>query len=292
MRILLFLATNAAILVVLSITMRLLGVEGALDANGVDLNINGLLVISAVVGFTGSFISLAISKWMAKRSTGAKVIETPSNDTERWLIDVVTRQAQQANIGMPEVAIYQSDTPNAFATGMSKNNALVAVSTGLMQSMTKDEVEAVLAHEVSHVANGDMITMTLIQGVVNTFVFFLSRVIGHIVDRVILKNNRGHGIGYFVTSMIAQVVLSILASVIVMWFSRKREFRADAGAAKLVGPSKMIAALQRLDSGNTEALPEQMQAMGIAGSKKSGFRELFATHPSLDDRITALRGLG
>ncbi|MFW5426445.1 MAG: protease HtpX [Methylophagaceae bacterium] len=292
MRILLFLATNAAILVVLSITMRLLGVEGALDANGVDLNINGLLVISAVVGFTGSFISLAISKWMAKRSTGAKVIETPSNDTERWLIDIVTRQAAQADIGMPEVAIYQSDTPNAFATGMSKNNALVAVSTGLMQSMTKDEVEAVLAHEVSHVANGDMITMTLIQGVVNTFVFFLSRVIGHIVDRVILKNNRGHGIGYFVTSMIAQVVLSILASVIVMWFSRKREFRADAGAAKLVGPSKMIAALQRLDSSNTEALPKQMQAMGISGSKKSGFRELFATHPSLDDRITALRGLG
>ncbi|MBL1319892.1 MAG: protease HtpX [Methylophaga sp.] len=292
MRILLFLATNAAILVVLSITMRLLGVEGALDANGVDLNISGLLVISAVVGFTGSFISLAISKWMAKRSTGAKVIETPSNDTERWLIEVVTRQAQQADIGMPEVAIYQSDTPNAFATGMSKNNALVAVSTGLMQSMTKDEVEAVLAHEVSHVANGDMITMTLIQGVVNTFVFFLSRVIGHIVDRVILKNNRGHGIGYFVTSMIAQVVLSILASTIVMWFSRKREFRADAGAAKLVGPSKMIAALQRLDSGNTEALPEQMQAMGIAGSKKSRFGELFATHPSLDDRITALRSLG
>ncbi len=292
MRILLFLATNAAILVVLSITMRLFGVEGALDANGVDLNINGLLVISAVVGFTGSFISLAISKWMAKRSTGAKVIETPSNDTERWLIDIVTRQAAQAHIGMPEVAIYQSDAPNAFATGMSKNNALVAVSTGLMQSMTKDEVEAVLAHEVSHIANGDMITMTLIQGVLNTFVFFLSRVIGHIVDRVILKNNRGHGIGYFVTSMIAQVVLSILASIIVMWFSRKREFRADAGAAKLVGPTKMIAALQRLDSGNTEALPEQMQAMGIAGSKKSGFRELFATHPSLDDRITALRGLG
>jgi heat shock protein HtpX len=292
MRILLFLATNAAILVVLSITMRLFGVEGALDANGVDLNINGLLVISAVVGFTGSFISLAISKWMAKRSTGAKVIETPSNDTERWLVDVVTRQAAQADIGMPEVAIYQSDTPNAFATGMSRNNALVAVSTGLMQSMTKDEVEAVLAHEISHVANGDMITMTLIQGVLNTFVFFLSRVIGHIVDRVILKNNRGHGIGYFVTSMIAQVVLSILASTIVMWFSRKREFRADAGAAKLVGPSKMIAALQRLDSSNTEALPEQMQAMGIAGSKKSRFGELFATHPSIDDRITALRGLG
>jgi heat shock protein HtpX len=292
MRILLFLATNAAILVMLSITMRLLGIEGALDANGVDLNINGLLVISAVVGFTGSFISLAISKWMAKRSTGAKVIETPSNDTERWLVEVVTRQAAQADIGMPEVAIYQSDTPNAFATGMSKNNALVAVSTGLIQSMTKDEVEAVLAHEVSHVANGDMITMTLIQGVVNTFVFFLSRVIGHIVDRVILKKNRGHGIGYFVTSMIAQVVLSILASTIVMWFSRKREFRADAGAAKLVGPSKMIAALQRLDSGNTEALPEQMQAMGIAGGKKSGFSQLFATHPSLDDRITALRGLG
>jgi len=260
--------------------------------SGVDLNINGLLVISAVVGFTGSFISLAISKWMAKRSTGAQVIETPSNDTERWLVEVVTRQAEQADIGMPEVAIYQSDTPNAFATGMSKNNALVAVSTGLMQSMTKDEVEAVLAHEVSHVANGDMITMTLIQGVLNTFVFFLSRVIGHIVDRVILKNNRGHGIGYFVTSMIAQVVLSILASTIVMWFSRKREFRADAGAAKLVGPSKMIAALQRLDSGNTEALPEQMQAVGIAGGKKSGFRQLFATHPSLEDRITALRGLG
>jgi len=231
-RVFLFLATNIAIIAVLSIVLNLLGVDGVLDEQGVDLNIRSLLIFSAVLGMGGSFISLAISKWSAKRATGAKVIESPSDETERWLLDTVKSQAEQAGIGTPEVAIYDAADPNAFATGMNRNKALVAVSTGLMQRMTRDEVEAVLAHEISHVANGDMITLALIQGVVNTFVIVLSRIVGHFVDRVILKNQRGHGIGYFITSMIAQVVLGILASTIVMWFSRQREYRADAGAAK------------------------------------------------------------
>ncbi|EMR12657.1 heat shock protein HtpX [Methylophaga lonarensis MPL] len=287
-RIMLFLATNIAILVVLSITMRLLGIESLLDETGTNLNLNSLLVFAAVIGFTGSFISLAISKWTAKRLTGAQVIETPRNETERWLVETVRRQAQQAGIGMPEVAIYNAPDPNAFATGMKRNNALVAVSTGLMQTMTRDEVEAVLAHEVSHVANGDMVTMALIQGVVNTFVIFLSRVIGHLVDRVVFKTERGHGPAFWITSIIAELVLGILASIIVMWFSRQREFRADAGAARLVGPNKMIAALQRLAGTANEPLPDQLHAFGISGGR-GGLSALFMTHPKIEDRINALR---
>ena len=287
-RIALFLATNLAILTVLSISMRLLGFEGLLDEQGIDLNMNALLVYAAIIGFSGSFISLAISKWSAKRMTGAKVIKEASNDTEQWLVTMVTRQAEQAGIGMPEVAIYSSSAPNAFATGMSRNNALIAVSSGLLTSMTKDEVEAVLAHEVSHVANGDMITMSLIQGVINTFVIVLSRVIGHIVDRTVFKTTRGHGPAYWVTSIIAELVLGILASLITRWFSRQREYRADAGAAKLVGSQKMIAALERLGGTSQQALPEQMNALGISGSQ-SKFGELFMTHPKLEDRIKALR---
>jgi heat shock protein HtpX len=287
-RIFLFLATNLAVLFILNITLRLFGIEGLLDQQGVDLNINALLVYAAVIGFSGSLISLAISKWTAKRLTGAQIIETPQNNTERWLVDTVSHQAQQAGIGMPEVAIYNDATPNAFATGANRNNALVAVSTGLMQSMTQDEVEAVLAHEVSHVANGDMITMALIQGVVNTFVIVLSRVIGHFVDRVVFKTERGHGPAFWITSIIAELVLAVLASIIVMWFSRQREYRADAGAASLVGAPKMIAALQRLGQKSTEPLPDQLQAFGISGGK-AGFSALFMTHPSLEDRINALR---
>lgn len=287
-RILLFLATNIAVLFVLNITMRLFGIEGLLDQQGVDLNMNALLVYAAVIGFSGSLISLFISKWTAKHLTGAKVIESPQNNTERWLVSTVERLAKNAGIGMPEVAIYNDATPNAFATGANRNNALVAVSTGLMQSMNQDEVEAVLAHEVSHVANGDMITMALIQGVVNTFVIVLSRVIGHLVDRVVFKTERGHGPAFWITSIVAELVLGILASIIVMWFSRQREYRADAGAARLVGAPKMIAALQRLAGKSTEPLPDQLQAFGISGGK-AGISALFMTHPAIEDRIAALR---
>ncbi len=288
-RILLFLGTNIAVLAVLSITMRLLGIESLLDEQGVGLDMNALLIYAAVLGFSGSFISLLISKWTAKRLTGAKVIEQASNDTERWLLNTVSRLAKQANIGMPEVAVYNSPQPNAFATGANKNKALVAVSTGLMQSMTQDEVEAVLAHEVSHVANGDMVTMALIQGVVNTFVIVLSRVIGHLVDRMVFKVERGHGPAFWITSIIAEIVLGILASIIVMWFSRQREYRADAGAASLVGAPKMIAALQRLAGTASEPLPDQLHAMGISGGR-GGLSALFMTHPPLEERINALRG--
>lgn len=284
-RILLFLATNAAILVVLSLVFNLLGLEGILARNGVDLDLTALLVYSAVIGFSGSLISLFLSKTMAKHGMHVQLIEQPRNGTEHWLVETVKRQAQQAGIGMPEVGIFEGP-PNAFATGWNRNDALVAVSTGLIQSMNQDEVEAVLAHEISHVANGDMVTLTLIQGVVNTFVVFLSRVIGHIVDRVILKNERGHGIGFFITSMIAQVVLSFLATAIVMWFSRWREYRADAGGASLAGRQKMIAALQRLQQAHTETLPDEMAAFGISGGKVAA---LFASHPPLEERIAALR---
>ena len=287
-RILLYLATNIAVIAVLSITMRLLGFESLLDQQGIDLDLNALLVYAAVIGFSGSFISLAISKWTAKRMTGAQVIENPSNETERWLVNTVQRQAEQAGIGMPEVAIYDAPEPNAFATGMNKNNALVAVSTGLMRSMTQDEVEAVLAHEVSHVSNGDMVTLALIQGVVNTFVIVLSRVIGHLVDRTVFKTERGHGPAFWITSIIAELVLGILASIIVRWFSRQREYRADAGAASLVGAPKMIAALERLAGSSTEPLPDQLTAMGISGGK-STISQLFMTHPPLEDRINALK---
>lgn len=285
-RVLFFLATNIGVLLVLSISMRLLGVEPYLNENG--LNLESLLIFAAVFGMSGSFISLALSKWTAKRFTGAKVIEQPANADEQWLLNTVHSQARQAGIGLPEVAIYNAPDVNAFATGMNKNKALVAVSTGLLKGMTRDEVEAVLGHEVSHVANGDMVTLALIQGVVNTFVIFLSRVIGQIVDRAVFKNQRGHGIGFWMTTMIAQFVLGILASIVVMYFSRKREFRADEGGARLAGKQKMIAALERLNQKPGDALPDQMAAMGISGGK-GGLSRLFMTHPPLEERIETLR---
>jgi len=287
-RIFLFLVTNIAIMVVLSITLRILGVDSLLAQNGSDLNINALVIFSGVFGFGGAFISLAISKWMAKRMTGAVVIDNPSNNIEKWLMETVEKQSKIVGIKMPEVAIFPSKQMNAFATGASKNSALVAVSQGLLESMNKGEVEAVVGHEMSHVANGDMVTLTLIQGVVNTFVIFFSRVIGHIVDRVILKNQRGYGIGYFLTTLFAQVILSILASVVVMYFSRKREFIADTGGADLAGHQNMISALKRLAQKEPEPLPEQLAAFGIGEKPKSGLAHLWASHPPLEDRIKAL----
>jgi len=284
-RIFLFLATNLAIMLVLSITMRLLGVEPYLNAQG--LNLGALLIFAGVMGMGGSLISLALSKWMAKKSVGALVIESPRNAAETWLVETVHRQARTAGIGLPEVAIYDSPDVNAFATGMNKNNALVAVSTGLLQSMTREEAEAVLGHEVTHVSNGDMVTMALIQGVVNTFVMFFSRVIGHTVDKVVFKTQRGNGPAFFITMIIAELVLGILASIIVMWFSRQREFRADRGGASLAGRQNMIAALRRLMSAHTAPLPERMAAFGISGGK-SGLMRLFMTHPPLEERIAAL----
>ncbi len=287
-RIFLFLLTNIAIMVILSVTLRVLGVESLLAQNGSDLNLNALVIFSGIFGFGGAFISLAISKWMAKRMTGAKVIENPTNNVEKWLLDIVDKQSKIVGIKMPEVAIFPSPQMNAFATGASKNKALVAVSQGLLDSMTQGEIEAVVGHEMSHVANGDMVTLTLIQGVVNTFVIFFSRVIGHVVDRVILKNQRGHGIGYFVTTIFAQIILSILASVIVMYFSRKREYVADTGGADLAGHQNMINALKRLGQKEPEALPEQLAAFGIGEKPKTGWRELWSSHPPLEDRIKAL----
>ena len=287
-RIVLFLATNIAIVLVLSLTMQLLGVEPYLNQQG--LNLNSLLVFAAVMGMGGSLISLAISKWTAKRMVGARVIENPATPTEIWLVETVRRQAQAAGIGMPEVALYDAPDVNAFATGMNKNNALVAVSTGLLQHMSRDEAEAVLAHEVSHVANGDMVTLALIQGVVNTFVIFLSRIIGQIVDRVVFKTERGQGPAFFVTSIVAQLVLGVLASIIVMWFSRQREFRADAGGARLAGRPAMIAALEKLKLSSGQAhLPEKMAAFGISGGQGTSLKRLFMTHPPLDERIAALK---
>lgn len=288
-RIALFLATNVAVLVVLAIVMRIFGLEGYLDEQGVGLDYMALLIFAAVIGFTGSFISLAISKWMAKSMTGAKVITQARSPDEQWLVETVRRQARQAGIGMPEVAIYDAPDMNAFATGMFRNSALVAVSTGLLRGMTRDEVEAVLAHEVSHVANGDMITLTLIQGVVNTFVIFLSRVLGHIIDRRVFGTQHGHGPGFWITSIILQIVLGILASTIVMWFSRQREYRADAGGAKLAGRDKMISALERLKGNVPSQLPDQFEAFGISGGGKSGLKRLFMSHPPLDERIEALQ---
>jgi heat shock protein HtpX len=285
-RILLFLLTNIAIMVVLSITLRILGVDSILAENGSDLNIQALVILSGVIGFGGSFISLLISKWMAKRMTGAVVITDPGSNIERWLLSTVEKQSKIVGIKMPEVAIFPSPAMNAFATGASKNRALVAVSQGLLDSMSQGEIEAVVGHEMSHVANGDMVTLALIQGVVNTFVVFLSRVVGHVVDRVILKNNRGHGMGYFVTVMVTQVVLSILASTIVMYFSRKREFIADTGGADLAGHQNMINALKRLGQVEPEALPEQMAAFGI--NDKGGIMALFSSHPPIEARIAAL----
>ncbi len=292
-RIFLFIITNLAILLVLSITLRILGVDRILDAEDSGIDFNSLLIMAGVIGFGGSLISLAMSKWSAKRMTGAVVIEQPSDPTERWLVDTVRRQAEVVGIGMPEVAIYDAPDVNAFATGMNRNNALVAVSTGLLQNMHKDEIEGVLAHELSHVANGDMVTLALIQGVVNTFVIFLSRVIGHFVDRVVFKTERGHGPAFWIATIVAQLVLGILASMIVMWFSRQREFRADEGGARLAGRNKMIAALERLKQRHEPSqLPDQMAAFGIsAGGGGSGLKDLFMSHPPLEVRIAALRAL-
>nr|WP_034338920.1 protease HtpX [Herbaspirillum sp. B39] len=287
-RILLFIATNIAVLVVMSVILSLLGVDRFLTRSG--LNLPMLMMFSLVVGFTGSIISLLMSKSMAKWSTGARVIETPMNGTEAWLLQTVGKLAQRAGIGMPEVAVYDGE-PNAFATGAFRDSALVAVSTGLLQGMTQDEVEAVLGHEVAHIANGDMVTMTLIQGVVNTFVVFLSRVVGYFVDSALRRNNEssGPGIGYMVTVMVCQIVFGIGASIIVAWFSRHREFRADAGAARLLGtPQPMINALARLGGFSPEGLPQNMAALGI--SDKPGIMALFSTHPPLEQRIAALRG--
>ena len=291
-RILLFLATNMAVMALIGVVFQLLGIQGMLASNGVDLNLQAVMVMSLIVGFSGSIISLFMSKSMAKRSMGVRVIEQPANNAERWLLETVYRQADKAGIGRPEVGIFDSPQPNAFATGANKNAALVAVSSGLLNAMTEDEVEAVLGHEVSHVANGDMVTMALIQGVVNTFVMFLATVIGHLVDRVVFKTERGHGPAYYITSIIAQLVLSVLASIIVMWFSRQREFRADRGGAELAGRQKMIASLRRLQQAHaTEDLPDQMAAFGISGGVAHGLKALFLTHPPLEQRIAALENM-
>ncbi|MGB1737127.1 MAG: protease HtpX [Pseudomonadales bacterium] len=287
-RVLLLLATNFAILIVLSIAMQVLGIDDMLAASNAGFNTEGILAVSALFGFGGAFLSLAISKFMAKRTMGVRIIEQPSNDTERWIKSTVERFANQSNIGMPEVGIFDQPQPNAFATGMSRNNALVAVSTGLLHHMDRDEVEAVIGHEIAHVANGDMITMGLLQGVLNTFVIFLSRLGGFIVDRVILKNQRGHGVGYFITTIVFQILLSILASIITMWFSRRREFRADEGGAQLAGKSKMIRALKRLSQvSEPQDLEGEFAAFGISG-RQTGLSALFLSHPPLEQRIRHL----
>ena len=287
-RIFYFLVTNLAIVLVLSITMRLLGVEPFLNANG--LNLNSLLIFATVMGFGGAFISLAISKWSAKQMSGAVTIENPKTLDEIWLMNIVKKQSQAVGIQMPEVAIFNSPVVNAFATGMSRNSSLVAVSSGLLEMMTKDEAEAVIGHEISHIANGDMVTLTLIQGVVNTFVLFFSRVIGYTVDKVVFKTRQGTGPAFFITMIISELLLGVLASIVVMWFSRQREYRADFGGGQLAGKEKMIAALQRLKTQyETSALPKSIAALGISGEQGIGLKELFSTHPSLDDRIARLQ---
>ena len=288
LRIALFLGTNIAILVVLSLTMSLFGIDGVLQDNGVDLDLNSLLFISAIIGFTGSFISLLISKWIAKRSMGVELVKESKNETERWLLNTLEEISLKSGIKTPEFGIFNSQQPNAFATGASKNNSLVALSTGLISHMNRDEIEAVIAHEVAHIKNGDMVTMTLIQGIINTFVIFFSRVIGHFVDRVIFKVQRGHGPAYYITSIIAQILLSILASIIVMWFSRKREYAADLYASKLVGSNKMISALKTLSKKSPQALPDQMAAFGISGRKDKSYKSLFSSHPSIESRIESI----
>jgi heat shock protein HtpX len=289
-RIALFVATNVAVLAVIYIVLNILGVEQVMTQDGTQLDLGALLVFSAVVGFSGSLISLAMSKWIAKMSTGAQVIVTPRNAAESWLLNTVHRQADAAGIRRPEVAIYDSPDVNAFATGPTRNNALVAVSTGLLSRLSEREVEAVLGHEVSHVANGDMVTLTLLQGVLNTFVVFLSRIVGFVVDRVLLRNERGAGPGFFLASLVAQILLGVLASMIVMWFSRRREFRADAGGAKLAGRESMIRALQSLQRSTQQPaqLPEAMRAFGISGGRR-GLGRLFMSHPPLEERIAALQ---
>jgi heat shock protein HtpX len=289
-RVALFLITNLAVLVVLGIVLRLVGFEGILDAQGVGLDYQSLLLFALVIGMGGSLISLLMAKWMARTMTGARVIETPANRTEAWLVDTVRRQARAAGIGMPEVAIYPAPEINAFATGYSRRKALVAVSQGLLEQMNADEAEAVLAHEVSHIANGDMVTLALIQGVVNTFVIFLARVIGHLVDRTVFRTERGHGPAFWIVTIVAEIVLAVLASAIVLWFSRQREFRADAGGARLAGRGKMIAALRRLQRNydRPAQLPDQIQAFGISGGVGAGLKRLFMSHPPLTERIAAL----
>ena len=291
-RILLFLATNIAVLVVISLVFKLLGFEGLLHANGVDLNLSAVLVWAALIGFSGSIISLLMSKGMAKRSMGVQIIDSPSTPFEQWLMTTVERQSQAAGIKMPEVGIFDSPDPNAFATGWNRNDALVAVSTGLLQQMNRDEVEAVVGHEISHVANGDMVTLTLVQGVVNTFVVFLSTIIGHFVDRVIFKTEQGHGPAYFIVSMVSQVLLSILATMIVMWFSRQREFRADKGGADLTSRNKMASALRALQRVHEPRdLPAgEFAAFGISGGIGDGIKRLFMSHPPLEERIAVLEG--
>jgi len=287
MRILLFLATNVAIMVAISIIFSILGLRSTLDAQGVNLNLDALLVMSAVIGMTGSVISLFMSKWSAKNAMGVHVIDRPQNQTEQWLVTTVERLSRQAGIGMPEVGVFQAPEANAFATGANRNNALVAVSTGLLQSMNADEVEAVIGHEISHVANGDMVTMALMQGVVNTFVYFFASVIGHVVDRVVFKTERGYGPAYYITQIVAQIALSILASMLVMWFSRYREFRADAGGAQLAGRQKMVSALRALQRSHEQPqLPGELAAFGINGG---GVQRLFMSHPPLEERIEALQ---
>ena len=287
-RISLFLLANFGVLAVLSVSMRVLGVDAWLADQGGFMNLNFLLVFAAIMGFAGSFISLAMSKMLAKRSMGVQVIENPRNEIERWLLGVVRRQAEGAGIGMPEVGVFDAPVMNAFATGMDRNNALVAVSTGLLRNMSRDEVEAVLGHEVSHVANGDMVTMGLLQGVLNTFVIFFSRVIGMLVDKAVFRVERGLGPGYWIGSILAEVVLGIVAAIIAAWFSRRREFRADAGGASLAGRGKMIAALQRLSTAHEpQALQGEMAAFGISG--KTMITALLSTHPPLTERIDALR---
>ena len=287
-RIFYFLVTNLAIVFVLSITMRLLGVEPFLIANG--LNLNSLLIFAAVMGFGGAFISLAISKWSAKQMSGAVTIDNPKTPDEIWLLNIVKKQSTAVGIQMPEVAIFNSPVVNAFATGMSRNSSLVAVSSGLLEMMTKDEAEAVIGHEISHIANGDMVTLTLIQGVVNTFVLFFSRVIGYTIDKVIFKTREGTGPAFFITMIISELLLGVLASIVVMWFSRQREYRADFGGGQLAGKQKMIAALKRLKAQyESSALPKSIAALGISGEQGMGLKELFSTHPSLDDRIARLQ---
>jgi heat shock protein HtpX len=291
-RILLFLATNIAVLLVISIVFKLLGFEGLLQSNGVDLNLSAVLVWAALIGFSGSIISLLMSKGMAKRAMGVQVIDSPTTPFEHWLMTTVERQSQAAGIKMPEVGIFDSPDPNAFATGWNRNDALVAVSTGLLQQMNRDEVEAVVGHEISHVANGDMVTLTLVQGVVNTFVVFLSTIIGHVVDRVIFKTEQGHGPAYFVVSMVSQLLLSILATMVVMWFSRQREFRADQGGADLTSRNKMASALRALQRVHEPRdLPAgEFAAFGISGGMGDGIKRLFMSHPPLEERIAVLEG--
>ena len=292
-RIGLFLLTNLAIIVVASISLRLLGVDSILANNGMDLDLGALLIFCAVFGFIGSFVSLLLSKFIAKRTSGTQIIQQPQTEQERWLMQTVADLAKKADIGMPEVGIFPAQQSNAFATGWNRNNALVAVSSGLLQRFSRDEARAVLAHEIGHVANGDMITLSLVQGVVNTFVMFAARVIGFFVDRVVLKNNRGLGLGYWITTVVAEIALGILASTIVMWFSRQREFRADAAGAQLAGRTAMLGALEKLRS-ETQAqvaneMPDTMTAFGISSGWKRKTSKLFMTHPPLEERIKALK---